>query len=480
MTSLFAKELKKYTYNDLRALFGCKNDEKLNLILKKLKEYGILKSIKKVDGEITDLQYEDEILVEVDELVEGINYVFNYVGVVIVSGILLKCYPKYIDKNNEPINELKQILKVIEKYNAKEQVITMYNETNSGGSFNYLAIALYLLNDYYEYGVYRNDKDIIETNGEGSIIWDKTINETFMLINNNKPYYLELQTKKHQNDDMDFFTRLHRIILTEVSKEFESIGIFSLFDMLGVDLTDEFIDDLGDKDYISYKLLNELNVEFNTRKQNLLKLFYTYVNKATSINDINCLSLYGTQSFNLVWEKVCAEIFENKLDFMLKDIDTNIICNDENIKLIKLIEKPKWTYTNNHALDTLKPDCITIHDDCKSKYLVIIDAKYYSPILEKGLVPRNQPGVESITKQFLYQLAYKKLIEDNGYEVRNIFVLPTEEKEADIVDKGCVTMDMFTKEPLNLKPIYVKFISAKIAYDLYLQNRKFDLNRILQ
>ena len=53
-----------------------------------------------------------------------------------------------------------------------------------------------LLNDYYENGLYENDKDIIENNGNGEIHWDKTINDSFTLLSNNRPYYLELKTKK--------------------------------------------------------------------------------------------------------------------------------------------------------------------------------------------------------------------------------------------------------------------------------------------
>ena len=37
---------------------------------------------------------------------------------------------------------------------------------------------LFLLQDYYENGIYTNDINIIETNGNGEILWDKTINET--------------------------------------------------------------------------------------------------------------------------------------------------------------------------------------------------------------------------------------------------------------------------------------------------------------
>ena len=476
MTSIFVKELKKYAYNDLRILLETESEDKLNLIIKKLKEFGIIKTIKKSDEDIDDLQYADEIIVEVSEDDADICFVFNFVGVVIVGGILLKCYPKYISKNN-PTIELKQILKVIDKYNSKEQIIKMYTESDFSGSYNLLAISLYLLKDYYEHGIYKNDKDIIETNGIGSIIWDRTINDTFMLISNNKPYYLELQTKRHKNNDLDFFTRLHQIILTKISKELEKVGALELFDILPVDLIDEEIDDLGEIDYISYKIANELNIEYNTRKQNLLKLFYTYLNKKNSIDDIDCLSLFGTQSFNLVWEDVCAEIFDNKLNYELVNIDKDIKYNDVNKKLIDIIEKPKWTHTGNIASATLIPDTITIYNDGNDKYFIILDAKYYNPLLEKGILPQRQPGIESITKQYLYQLAYKELIDDNNYKVKNVFIFPTELN--DIVDKSYAEMDMFTKDPYKLEPIFVKFIPAIESYDLYLQNKKFEIKKLL-
>ena len=127
-------------------------------------------------------------------------------------------------------------------------------------------------------------------------------------------------------------------------------------------------------------------------------------------------------------------------------------------------------------MDTLVPDIISLVEKDDKKLFIIFDAKYYYPLLEKGQIPRRQPGIESITKQFLYQLAYKELIEENKYEVNNVFLLPTEEKS--IQDKSSVKMKMFTGEPLNLKPILVKFIPAIEAYDLYLQNKKFNINKL--
>lgn len=88
----------------------------------------------------------------------------------------------------------------------------MYNDTSDSSAFNMLAVMLFLLQDYFEYVSYTNTQDIIESNGSGDILWDKTINETFTLLSNNRPYYPELLTTRHIMDDFDFFKRLHECI----------------------------------------------------------------------------------------------------------------------------------------------------------------------------------------------------------------------------------------------------------------------------
>ncbi|MBR0277270.1 MAG: hypothetical protein IJQ50_02255 [Clostridia bacterium] len=63
-------------------------------------------------------------------------------------------YPKYLLSSTEPQDELKQIIKVLEKYNSKEQIVRMFNDSSESSSFNLLAVYLFLLHDYYENGVY--------------------------------------------------------------------------------------------------------------------------------------------------------------------------------------------------------------------------------------------------------------------------------------------------------------------------------------
>ena len=94
-----------------------------------------------------------------------------------------------------------------------------------------MAVILFLLNDYYEYGIYTNSEDIVEVNGEGEILWGKTIDESFALIEDNRPYYMELYTGKTVDDDMDYFKRLHECVLTECSHQLHEAQLDTLFDM---------------------------------------------------------------------------------------------------------------------------------------------------------------------------------------------------------------------------------------------------------
>lgn len=477
MISKFLREQKRYTQKDLCDFFEC-TEERAIPIIRKLKEFGILKAVKFSDTQkdMSDLIDED---VEVADVEVGENeflYVFTFVGVITVAGRVLKCYPKYILNKVEPKNELKQVLKVLEKYNSKEQIVRMFNDSSESHTFNLLAVLLFLLHDYFENGIYTNTDDIIESNGSGEILWDKTINDTFTLLSNNRPYYTDLQTRKRITDDFDYFKRLHECVLSIASNELKDADLLDLFEIAELDLSDETLDDFGDDDYILYRIEQELNVQFNTRKQLLLKTIYAYVSHGGNLRDTDCLSMFGTNSFNLVWESVCADVMDNQLQKSLGSLALPVsLRSDYNgkITLIDLIEKPLWSLPNKPASSTLIPDLVSIVKENEEYKFIISDAKYYNARLEPGKPPKAQPGIESITKQYLYQLAYMKFLGDHNIKIiRNCFLMPTENDE--IIDKGTVSMGMLDR--LELEKIQARCVPAKLMYSHYLEGSKIDIN----
>lgn len=112
---------------------------------------------------------------------------------------------------------------------------------------------------------------------------------------------------------------------------------------------------------------------------------------------------------------------------------------------------------------TLRPGIITIKKIGQEYQFIIFDAKYYVPILKSGVAPKGQPGIESITKQYLYQLAYKSFIEDHGFtDVKNCFLMPTENQF--VIDYKEVSLNMLSF--LELQDIKVRCIPAEIEYPI--------------
>ena len=485
MISVFLREQKRYTQEELAKELHC-SEEKTVHILKRLKEYGVLKAVKANDiqKDLSDLVDEDIEIADVEVGENEYLYVFTFVGVITIEGRVLKCYPKYLLDATTPKAELKQVLKVLEKYNSKEQIIRMYNDTSDSSAFNMLAVMLFLLQDYFEYGAYTNTQDIIESNGSGDILWDKTINETFTLLSNNRPYYPELLTIKRVNDDFDFFKRLHECILTRCTKELRDADLLDLFDIMGVDISDEQIEDFGDKEYILDRIIKELNVQFNTRKQLLLKTLYAYIANSSALDDLDCFSMFGTNSFNLVWEKVCSEVMDNQLQKQIGHLQLPIPLTEQyrnmrHKKLIDLIDKPQWAGDSpngepfiKQAEDTLIPDLVSIINIDGDYQFIIFDAKYYNIQLESNKKLRGQPGIESITKQYLYQLAFQPFVEAHQIRnVRNCFLMPTASSE--IVQKGVASLTMLSN--LGLQDIQIRLLPTEMMYRHYIENTKFDM-----
>lgn len=484
LTSVFVKEQKHYSKTELRSLFAC-DEDKCRKIIKRLKEQGIVRPFipDKNRDEIPELS-EDDYEIGDNVTDDETGYIFKFVGVINLFDTVIKIFPKYISESNEDklSAALKQIIKVLMKYNSKYSEQKLYTESEGIIEVNKLPLMIYFLNDYFENGIYTNDISVLEVNGENEIIWERTINDTFALISNNKPYYPEMITRRRKINDFDFFRRLHAAIVNECSDELDKSGLTELFDFEKAEITDETISELGDSEYLLNRIEKELNIQFNTRKQILLKAMYTYIANNNACKDEEAVRFFGTNSFHTVWEKVCSNVFDNQLSKKLRDIRVPIkkVADGFNPSdtLLGIIDKPDWAVLDENgniqkmikAADTLIPDCVFINDDI----FVILDAKYYRIRFENGKI-KGQPGIGDITKQHLYELAYSDFIEKHGFDkekVRNCFLVPVEQNE--ITDISIAEFKPVSV-PLKLHPVQVKGIPAKLLFDKYLKGQKYTI-----
>ena len=113
--------------------------------------------------------------------------------------------------------------------------------------------------------------------------------------------------------------------------------------------------------------------------------------------------------------------------------------------------------------------------DERSVLKIIFDAKYYNIQLEHNKKLRGQPGIESITKQYLYQLAYQPFVEIHQIgTVRNCFLMPTASNE--IIEKGTASLAMLSN--LGLQDIQVRLLPAQLMYKHYLDSTLFDIREL--
>ena len=487
--SRYVREQKRYSKKEIMDTFQF-NETSFVEFIKKLKFTGALKLVNKSvveEAELTDLN-EDIDVFDIDLNNDNYFYIFTFVGVLSIGNIVVKSFPKYILSKEEPYDEMKQILQVLNKYNSEENVINLYNGNDNQKEFNLLSVCLYFINDYFENGLYTKEQIIIETNGEGEILWDNTINETFAVIIRNKPYYTELQTKNTNNDDFEYFVRLHKYIITDCCDKLKNSELLDLFDIPYINLSDETLDSFGDTEYIIRKLQKELNVQFITRKRTLLKTICLYLEHEKSFKENLGFSMYGTNSFYAVWEKACAAVFDNQLSTPIGRLNLNVDLHEDyqdkkHVKLIDIIENPIWTSfdTNkeHEVKHTLIPDLLSIYELNGELCFGIFDAKYYNIVLnEKSL--SNQPGVGDVTKQYLYQLAYNDFIIKNKFKhVKNAFLMPTEDKDSHLIGEARMNMLQGLSNP-PLINISVVQLSAKKVFNSYLKNEKFDIANELE
>lgn len=473
MKSAYFKELHRYTISEIADLLDVESSEAQDLI-DKLR----LKSIVKVydPKKIDESEYE-EYMEYTDSVKYEKKYYFDYVGVIIYNNIVIKCYPKYVkDENKE--NCLKTILKVIRKYGQNETIVESMNGESENLEFNLLSVILFILYDFTDNGVYSNHKEVITMNGDGEIDWDKTISDTYAIMSNGKPLYLDFYTRDSIDDQYNYFRQLHMYVITQCSKIIKEAELDKLFSLPVFEFEVQEHRFMDDEEVLN-NIEKELNIQFITRKQMLLNTIHTFISRRESISIGQGLSFYGTKSFNLVWEQVCKSVLGDKLNEKLKNLDLELSKEFKSKKrktLLELIEKPLWIPISDNkkkhkGRGTLIPDIVSIYENDSKKYFIIFDAKYYNISFGVDGISGN-PRIDDITKQYLYNLAFKDFIDKHKFDVsRNAFLFPG---DIDYIQElGHVKMTML--EELGLKNIIAIKLPAEYFYKMYLNGNKIDI-----
>lgn len=480
MTKGFFREEKKYTLEEIAGNLE-ETKENTQKLLRTLQDFGIVRVLRNrrqtwnSDMEIRFSQTED------DEVRE---YKFVFVGLVVVDGRVLKCFPKYMEMDERIMEKMGMVFQVIRKYQKRKEQSLKLEDGGKEGGFQKIAVSLYFLEDYFESGFYINEREQVSLNGDGEILWEKTMDDQEVFIQKGKPYYLEFYTKETQSDQDEYFRRLHETILFLCTKELEETGLLQFLGIPKPEFQEGDFQDFGGEEQILYRLKQEMLVQFVTRKQRLLWTMYSYILERNIRKRTEDVKLFGTDRFEYVWEEVCATVFGNVLKEKLKDLPGKLSAKYQPLKekiLQELIEHPVWE-DRIHGIfataDTLRPDAVVIYEEDGKWGFAILDAKYYRIRFraEKGKrgYVEGQPGVGDVSKQYLYLMAFKDFIQTQGYDhVKNVFLCPLEDEK--IVRTESVRMDMLEQAVgIGDGRIDVIHLPAECMYELYLEGKRVE------
>ena len=101
--SAYFREGQHYSFFNLKEKFNF-NAEKTHSRINFLKRYSVLKVVRREKMEYSDLSDQDIIIGDVPDDSSEFAYQFTFVGVILLDDIVVKCYPKYINSEDDKTN----------------------------------------------------------------------------------------------------------------------------------------------------------------------------------------------------------------------------------------------------------------------------------------------------------------------------------------------------------------------------------------
>lgn len=306
---------------------------------------------------------------------------------------------------------------------------------------------LWVLKDYFTYGIYKSRDTIIQKNGNGKINWKKTLSKD-PIISNGNLLYLDMFTEQNVAID-DIITQIHILCLNESIKH---IGwLFGNFELKSS------LFSLDNKEYL-LGILNHALINTNEdRKLNLLINLRNILLGLDVVSDDKSINNYGVRGFHDVWEIVVARLFGNqdvtgyKPVASYKLFDSSNSVQKQPLRLDGLLKRPNAYY--------------------------ILDAKYYKFGIDFDY--HSAPETSDVEKQIVYG-EYVDKVHNKKYPVYNSFVIPYNKNNNprisdyhdNIVYVGYSTVSWKCYDE-NVKPYYyvaIIMVDCRFALDNWVYN----------
>lgn len=321
----------------------------------------------------------------------------RFVGIKIDTGEIKVCFPigyQLPESENDIKKDILHLIHILSEFSNKEEGVLVKRKYAAKRNVNfpinsYLEVIQYFIENN---GYYSEKNSIYKTKKCGNINWLKTIkNQRPSIFFNKIPIYTNYTVRESTLNYNKLITDINKYCVYE---SFSKLGwIFTTYmpekPNISIDkkrfiiaINDKLLSTNNDKEKILFSAMIDI---------------LEYIDENLEEHDF----YYGTNKFEVVWEKLVDSAFGIK--------------NKQ-----KYFPKTKWIlgYNKNRINHNLEPDTIMIYN---SK-IYILDAKYYKYGITGNL--NDLPDSSSINKQITYgEYAYYKF-DLNDENLYNAFIMP--------------------------------------------------------
>lgn len=366
----------------------------------------------------------------------GLNIDSNKIQVTFPIGYDTSFLNKKDLEDSEIRKELIALTSIIIESGKKREGSFSSSFFNKNGETNEFPVSacIYLIIDFFENGLYKNQKQIIKKEKSGKINWTKTIKAVLPLLTKDRsPIYVEYMVQKSLSNNHELITQIHEYC---VWWAFNAIGfLFATYKPHKPNIK-------FNKKLFIYTISKNMQQTFSRRNIMLFQNMLALLNCFDDENGITKLTI-GTTDFEHVWEYMIDKAYGQTENFRKEDF----------------FPYSTW-YLYNPSKEgnagNLYPDTIMLYKENDTKKCAIIDAKYYG--YHSGDCS-SLPSMESIAKQIHYgQYIFSKAadfgLSEPEKSIINIFLIPKELTPIykDIEYIGCAI------EPWNLAEFNYKKI----------------------